>query len=87
MQRLPSQRQLAREDGAAQRRRDAPEKCSGRNEEISAQRMSSVGIREIQFSGTESDDGAGSSTWSRRAGSNPIMASPSMTRVGVSLLS
>src|SRR5260370_9576277 len=93
MQGLSAYRQLTGEDRAAENGGDSPEKCGGRDKEVSAQgmRTASGRMRGIQESVTESDDGAGSRNWSRRTGSNPTMTSvvspEKITNVGVSLLS
>ena len=90
---FPAQGQLAGEDGAAEDGGDSPEKGRRADEEVSAQGMknASAASSRVQDSVTESDDGAGSSNWSRRTGSKPTITSvvsPEMiTSVGVSVLS
>ena len=74
MERLPRKREFSGKDGAAECGGNSPQESRGRDEKISAQGMRSVwaGFLGGQGSVTESDDGAGSSNWSRRAGSNPV---------------
>jgi hypothetical protein len=87
MFRFSCERKLASEYSASKRRRYAPEKCRGCDEQISAERVGRcLGIVGVQSDATESDDDGGSKIWSRRLGSKPIMTSPSSNMVGVSLL-
>ena len=58
MQRRPAPGQFAGKDGAAERGGDSPEKCGGRDKEISAQRVRSSWTSGVQDSVTESEDGA-----------------------------
>src|SRR5436190_22677388 len=93
MQQFPIQGQLASDDGAAEHRGYATKKCSHPNEQVSTEGMidASAGTLRVQDSVTESEDGVGSSNWSRRSGSKPTTTSTvsplTSTTVGVSWLS